>query len=623
MPTISQLPAATSIAAADQLPISQGGSVRAVSVGRLLAATQPAILIDSSALLGRTSLGPGAPEQVAVGRGITFSNGMLSADGADHATFLRASDLALEADVVISNRGTPMLIQASLLRGLFSAGQSISIDPQGVISITSTDDATGIATLTTAIPSRPVITSIDPHDLITVNRSGSDKAITYQNLLGGVTIDQAAGAGPANDADTIWVAQGSNVMMSQSFSAIWTWISRNLCTYKSPVVELTANTSLDTTVHNGRFLVCSQPITLTPLLTNMGSGFQCSVMNASSGDITLGPGFISSNGRLLLSPWQSAILSCVTYSGGTFAFAAMPSAASAIALPGQVGGLTGSAATSTTITLSWQAPSGAGPVLLYNLLYRTTGTTAWSGHLSLTGVTGCQITALQAATSYDFVVSAQNSAGIGPASTLLTIATLGVGQTTVPGQVSNLTANPTSNNAVDLAWTAQTGVSAATSYTIQYRITGTTAWLPPISGVTAPSLTISGLRASTSYDFSIFGVTAAGNGPISAIVSATTPTAPPTSIAITWNLWPTGSYTHGTGSIGVNAHVSPATSAIQFGFSLSSSASPLTWTAATPVNADLWGAYVPTPATAGSWYAWAEGIDGNARIVHPTPFVVQ
>ena len=41
------------------------------------------------------------------------------------------------------------------------------------------------------------------------------------------------------------------------------------------------------------------------------------------------------------------------------------------------------------------------------------------------------------------------------------------------------------------------------------------------------------------------------------------------------------------------------------------------------VNNSLWGAYVPTPAAAGSWYTWGEGLDGSARTVNPTPFVVQ
>jgi hypothetical protein len=33
------------------------------------------------------------------------------------------------------------------------------------------------------------------------------------------------------------------------------------------------------------------------------------------------------------------------------------------------------------------------------------------------------------------------------------------------------------------------------------------------------------------------------------------------------------------------------------------------------VNSDFWGAYVPTPPSAGTWYAWVEGLDGST----PTP----
>ena len=42
----------------------------------------------------------------------------------------------------------------------------------------------------------------------------------------------------------------------------------------------------------------------------------------------------------------------------------------------------------------------------------------------------------------------------------------------------------------------------------------------------------------------------------------------------------------------------------------------------TYVNSDLWGAYVSTPASAGSWYAWVEGTDGSKPTVYPTPFIV-
>ena len=42
----------------------------------------------------------------------------------------------------------------------------------------------------------------------------------------------------------------------------------------------------------------------------------------------------------------------------------------------------------------------------------------------------------------------------------------------------------------------------------------------------------------------------------------------------------------------------------------------------TSVNTDLWGQYMPTPTTAGTWYAWAEGTDGSAATVYPTSFTV-
>jgi hypothetical protein len=42
----------------------------------------------------------------------------------------------------------------------------------------------------------------------------------------------------------------------------------------------------------------------------------------------------------------------------------------------------------------------------------------------------------------------------------------------------------------------------------------------------------------------------------------------------------------------------------------------------TSVNSDLWGQYVPTPATAGSWYVWVEGSDGSCPTVSSTPFTV-
>ena len=40
------------------------------------------------------------------------------------------------------------------------------------------------------------------------------------------------------------------------------------------------------------------------------------------------------------------------------------------------------------------------------------------------------------------------------------------------------------------------------------------------------------------------------------------------------------------------------------------------------VNTDLWGQYVATPAAPGTWYVWAEGMDGSHPTIYPTPFTV-
>jgi hypothetical protein len=158
---------------------------------------------------------------------------------------------------------------------------------------------------------------------------------------------------------------------------------------------------------------------------------------------------------------------------------------------------------------------------------------------------------------------------------------------------------------------------------VQYRVTGSTSWTSSVANVSGTTTTISALQAATSYDFSVIGVNASGSGPASATATAVTDAASASVASITWNVVPIGPYTHASGAIGVNAQVSPASAAIQFGFSPSASTPPTSWTAGVLVNTNLWGAYVPVPATAGSWYVWAEGIDGSALSVSPTPFVVQ
>src|ERR1700733_3572321 len=182
MPTISQLPATSLVTAADQIPISQGGAACSVSIGTLLANTQPAILTPTGSLLGRTSLGPGGPEQVEVGIGLLLNDATLVATGVDHADFPVQSTLTLSDAAVVSSDGVPKLLQLSLLRSLFSPGANISIDPDGTISAASAGEIT-TGTSGSSISSLPTVTTISSGDLVEISQSGSDHAIAYTNFI--------------------------------------------------------------------------------------------------------------------------------------------------------------------------------------------------------------------------------------------------------------------------------------------------------------------------------------------------------------------------------------------------------------------------------------------------------
>lgn len=622
MPTISQLPTATAVSSADTIPVNQAGALRSVSVGNFLQSVQSTITVASPSLIGRTSLGAGSPEQVDVGTGLSISGSTLVSTGLDHATFPVASTLDPGADLVASDGGTPQLLSVALLRGLFSAGDNISIDSAGVISTSTSSSVMGLVDLGSSITAQQITNKLSGLDLIPVSQSGAGRSITYANLIDGLTIDQAQLAGPATDTDGFWIAQGSSLMERQTFSAVWSWVVGKLPSYTIPSIEIITNIALQPTAHNGYLLICSQPVTIT-LASNLPSGFRCTVINVSSGSVAFGAGFVVSNGASTLATWQLATITGFTYSAGSVAHVLISSQGNNTNAIGVVNNLAATASSSTSISVSWQAPLNNSGSLEYTVQYRITGSATWLVAVSNQTATTYVINGVQALTGYDVVVQASGSNVIGPYSNIISLTTPAMSQTSVPAQVSGLSASATTAKSISLSWTNQSGTNSATSYTVQYRLSGTSSWTWSLAGLTTNSTTISGLQANTSYDVVVFGVNNAGAGPISSIVTAITPATPNAVSSITWNVPPAGSYAKGIGAIGVNAHVTPATAAIQFGISQSSTAAPTSWTAAVNVNSDLWGAYVSTPSTAGTWYMWAEGTDGSALTVYPTSFIIQ
>ena len=596
MPKISQLPPSDTVSAADLLPVSQSGTTNAVSVGALLAQTQPAIIAPSPSLLGRTSIGPGGPEVVGIGGGLTLTNGTLNAATAD-LTLLPVRTFLAETDrMLVTNQDGAGQITVDHIRDLFGSGTTVSLN--------------GLTP----------VTSLAQGDLIAVNQGGKDHTITYGNLLNGQTIDQASPAGPASDDDTIWVGQSSNTMHRQTLSAVWPWLVTKLPLWKRPVVELSGNTTLDGTVHNNAFIVCGNPLTLSAVVTNMGSGFNCDVINASTGTVVLGGTIISSSGTNNLSQNQTASIRCVTYSAGTKVFASIGGASAPLSPPGQISGLTATSITPVSITLSWSVPATGGGAATYTIQSRLAGTATWSSAGQTNGVTTLAINGLQAAANYEFTVIAANSSGPGPISQILSVSTQSA--ITVPGVPTGITISGITSTGFTCSWIAPVIGGAGLTYSAQYRISGQTNWIMSTSGISVTSANITGLQSSTGYEVQITATNSTGSGSPSSPVTASTLAAGGLVSSIVWNLLPSGSITHGSGSIGLNAHVTPAGGAIQFGFSTSATTPPTSWTAAVHVNSDLWGVYAPTPPTAGSWFAWAEGTDGSSPTVYNTSFTV-
>ena len=375
-----------------------------------------------------------------------------------------------------------------------------------------------------SVTSLAPVTTIAGSDLVAISQGGTDHSISYANLLDGMTIDVASTAAPASDTDLFWVGQGSSTMLAQTFATVWTWIKGKLQTYRRPVVEISINTTLDGTIHNGAILICSQPITLTPAFPNMGSGFTCSVVNLSGGNVTFGVGIVTSSGTPTLPTGQAAELRAFTYSSGNVVFAAIAGGALAQP-PGQVTGLAVGVATPSSVALTWQAPATGGAATGYTVNYRVTSLGgAWT--LQSAAGTSLIVSGLAAATQYDFAVIANNAAGSGAASSVAT-GTTQAAPTQPPGQVTGLAASNPTASTVALAWTAPSTGGAVGSYTVQYRTSGGTGWNVAASGVVTTAYTVTALAASTGYDFQVFAANAAGGGTPSAVASATTITAAP------------------------------------------------------------------------------------------------
>lgn len=299
-------------------------------------------------------------------------------------------------------------------------------------------------------------------------------------FLTGTSLADWLAANPGSalaNTDLILFAQGQNVVgkaLSAAADAInKLWPSA----YGGQVaIASTAQFPLDFSTHNRRRLVCTATpakITAPTAFGNVGNGFECTIMNLSGADITLEGITVRPSGAVVPAGASADI--CAT-GGSIYATlygtsAATSSGGTGVTAPGAVSGLTAGTATDTTQPLTWTAPATGTAPFTYKVEYKKTSDTDWT--TAATGVSGTSytVTGLLASTSYDYRVSASNSAGTGAVATITGKSTAaaasgggGAGTGTAPFSVVAASDFPVSlaSGVNDFLWTNITKTGTAT-----------------------------------------------------------------------------------------------------------------------------------------------------------------
>ena len=186
--------------------------------------------------------------------------------------------------------------------------------------------------------------------------------------------------------------------------------------------------------------------------------------------------------------------------------------------PSAVTDLVSSNTTSTSTSLSWSASTDNVGVTNYEVFQNGVS-------IANTGTaTNFNVTGLAPSSNYDFTVFAEDAAGnVSAVSNTESVTTSGAPDTQAPSAVTDLTASGTTSTSTNLSWSASTDNVGVTNYEVfQNGVSiGNTG--------TATNFNVTGLAASTSYDFTVFAEDAAGNtSTVSNTESVTTAGAPDT-----------------------------------------------------------------------------------------------
>ena len=174
-----------------------------------------------------------------------------------------------------------------------------------------------------------------------------------------------------------------------------------------------------------------------------------------------------------------------------------------------VTGLTSSAVTSSSATLSWTAAAGA---ISYNIQYRIVGTTAWSSTTSTT--TSKSITGLTPSSNYEWQVQTVCSSGSSAFTSSANFNTSAPSCNTPTG----VTAGSITTTDATISWSAASG---AVTYNLNWKLS-TSGVYTTISGITSTSYVLTGLTSCTAYNYQVQTVCSSGSSSFSTAGTFTT-----------------------------------------------------------------------------------------------------
>ena len=168
-------------------------------------------------------------------------------------------------------------------------------------------------------------------------------------------------------------------------------------------------------------------------------------------------------------------------------------------LCGDPTGLAASTITNTSATVSWTAVASA---LNYDVDYQVTGSGAtWTNAATATTSISVNLSALTQGTSYTWRVRANCTAGAGNyVQSSFT--------TTAPCNTpAGLASSAITSSSTIVSWSA---VSGATSYAVDYKLNSTGTWTVATASTTSTSVNLTGLTASSLYDWRVSATCASG-----------------------------------------------------------------------------------------------------------------